>query len=422
MGYILFKEKIHVRFLIFSLLSLIILNPYTILGPLGYFLLPLMVLPCFDKIKLLGTDTLFLLFFIVFLSLIGVFSSFLHGIGQFVHFKVSVSIFAYVFMAYAIFLIAKRNSIDFDSLVYFCLLAVVLNSAIILAQVSLPHFRGFIEKFLVLSGNVDWTEGVRFRGLASGGGASLSVLIPVAIVLALHLYSEGKIGLLNLIFFSSVLLLSLFFIGRTGFLLLPFVLFLFLFFYLYKYFFKVFILFVFLTLLVLGLGDDVRYFVVGKFGSSFYDYSFGFILDGFDGFKDEGTFNVIMDFLKVMPTKFPEFLIGYGFYGGSDFSPWTDSGYSRMFLSIGYLFGVIFYLSFFCIFRNVIFREKFVFITIGLILLIAEAKEPLLFSGYASQVYIIILVFKMLEIKSDKIQDGLRKSKSFDNNDFSKAI
>lgn len=229
-------------------------------------------------------------------------------------------------------------------------------------------------------------------------------------------------GLLNLVLIISILIMSLFFIGRTGFLLLPFVFISFVFFNLNNYFFKV-LLFLFLfALIVFVLGDDVKDFVVNKYGADFYDYSFGFILDGFDGFKDEGTFNVIMDFLKVMPTKFPEFLIGYGFYGGSDFSPWTDSGYSRMFLSIGYLFGVIFYLSFFCIFRNVIFREKFVFITIGLILLIAEAKEPLLFSGYASRVYIIILVFKMLEIKSDKIQDGLRKSKSFDNNDFSKAI
>lgn len=142
--------------------------------------------------------------------MIGVFSSFIHGIGQFVHFKVAGSILVYIFMAYAIFLISRHKGIDFNGLVYLCLLVVVLNSAIILTQVSLPSFRDFIESFLVLSGNVNWTEGFRYRGLASGGGASLSVLIPVAVVLALYLYSEKVIGLLNMAVLVSILLVSLF--------------------------------------------------------------------------------------------------------------------------------------------------------------------------------------------------------------------
>jgi hypothetical protein len=378
------------------------LNPYTKFGPLAYFFLPLLVLPFVDRLRVIGGDTLFFSFVMVFLSLIGVFSSFVHGIEQFIQFKVAISIFIYILMAYAVFMLAKRAALNFNDLVYQCLLVVIFNSSIIIIQVLLPGFRDFTESFLVLSGNVDWTEGFRYRGVASGGGASLSVLVPVAVVLALHLYYERKIGVFVFFVMASVLIVSLFFIGRTGFLLMPFVFLFFVFFNMKKYFFNVFFLFSFLASFVFIFGGEIKEFVISKYGVEFYNYSFGFFLGGVDGLKEEGTVSIIIDFLKVMPTTFPEVLIGYGFYGGSDFYPWTDSGYSRMFLSIGYLFGFLFYLCFFLMFRSVIFKVRFVFITIGFILLVAEAKEPLLFTGYASRVYIILLAFSKFSIRYDK--------------------
>lgn len=410
------------RGFVFLIVFFIILNPYTRIGPIAYFMLPLLLLPLLDRFRLVRFDTIFLSFFLVFLSLIGVFSSFVHGIGQFVHLKVAVSILIYIFMAYSIFLISRNKGIDFNGLVYLCLLVIVFNSVIILMQVSLPGFRDFMESFLVLSGNVDWTEGFRYRGLASGGGASLSILIPVAVVLALYLYSEKHIGLLNLIVLTTILLVSLFFIGRTGFLLLPIAFVFFVFFNLRKYFSKVLFFLIFSALLVFGFGDEIRSFVINKYGVGFYNYSFGFFLGGVDGLKDEGTVSIIIEFLKVMPTTFPEVLIGYGFYGGSDFYPWTDSGYSRMFLSIGYLFGLLFYFCFFFMFRSVILRKKFIFITIGFILLVAEAKEPLLFTGYGSRVYIILLTFVLLENKSAQIKCKINQYNYLKNNSYSKAL
>lgn len=407
---------------LFLLLFLFILNPYTKIGPLGYFLFPLLVLSFLDRLRLIGTDTLFILFFLIFLSFVGVFSSFVHGIGQFIHFKVAVSILVYVFSSYGIFLIARNGTINFNGVVYLCLLVIVLNSSIILIQVYWSAFRNFIESFLVLSGNINWTEGVRYRGLASGGGASLSVLNVVAVVLALHLYSEKVIGMLSLIVIVSLLVLSLFFIGRTGFLLLPIALGLFIMFNIRKYFIRVLFFLFSLVLLIFVFGDEVKAFVIEKYGIGFYNYSFGFFLEGFSGLKDEGTVAIIINFLKVMPVTFPEVLIGYGFYGGSDFYPWTDSGYSRMFLSIGYVFGLLFYIFFFVMFRRVIFREKYIFVTVGVILLVAEAKEPLLFSGYASRVYIFLLIFYMLEAKLDYLKGKFNKLNSIHDNCLSKAL
>lgn len=313
------------------------------------------------------------------------------------HLKVAVSIVFYLLFSYAILLIFKKKGFDFNDLVLLVLLAVVVNSSVIILQVLYPGFRSIIEGFLVPSGNIDWTEGFRYRGLASGGGASLSVLIPVAIVLALHLYSEKIIGILVLFLFISILLVSLFFIGRTGFLLLPIVFASFVFFNLQKYIFKVFLFFLIMIIFLLFFGEAIKDFVIEQYGVGFYNYSFGFFLGGVDGIKDEGTVGIIVEFLQVVPSTFPEVLIGYGFYGGSHFEPWTDSGYSRMFLSVGYFFGVAFYLSFFLIFRNIILTRKFLFLTIGVALLVAEFKEPLLFTGYASRVYVLLLGYALFE-------------------------
>ena len=251
---------------------------------------------------------------------------------------------------------------------------------------------------------MDWTEGFRYRGFASAGGAGLSVLVPVGMVLALHLYAEKFIGLLSLACLILILFMSLFFIGRTGFVLLPVVFLSFVFFNLRFYFFRVLFFVLILLFAILFFGDQLRSYMVGEYGEGFYNYSFGFLLRGAEGIKNEGTVEVVFEFLKVLPTTFPEVLIGYGFYGGGEFSPWTDSGYARTFLSVGYFFGVLFYIFLFLSFKSALFCNKFLFLTIGVLLMVAEIKEPILFTGYAARVYIFLLAFFVLERNFTKRQ------------------
>lgn len=379
---------------------LVVLNPYTVFGNMAYFaMIPLLLISVFSRFKYLSADAFFLLGLMVLISMVGVFVSFVNNIGQFVHLKVAVSLCVYFLVAHGVFVFFGKRGFGFNDFIYCALLAVVVNGLIIIVEVYFPVVRDVIEGFLVASGNIDWREGFRYRGLASGGGASLSVLVPVAVVMALHLYKEKYIGNLVLISSLSILIFSLVFIGRTGGILLPLVFFSFIFFNSRRYFIRVIGV---LFLMVLTVGFGLEYFkqvIIDRYGIGFFNYSLGFLLEGSDGIKDEGTVDIIVGFLKVLPTTFPEVLIGYGFYGGSEFSPWTDSGYSRMFLSVGYFFGVAFYVCFLLLFRNVFSYKPFLFFTIGLLLLVAEVKEPLLFSGYASRVYFLLLVFGLIDKK-----------------------
>jgi len=69
---------------------------------------------------------------------------------------------------------------------------------------------------LIEAGNIDFTEGFKFRGLASSGGAALSVTQPIALLIALYLLDKRVIGSLLLTLFIVILFSSSMVIGRTG--------------------------------------------------------------------------------------------------------------------------------------------------------------------------------------------------------------
>jgi len=380
---------------------LLILNPYTIFGNIGSFFSVFLAFIFFIKWgNRFHRGYIIGAYGMVLISFVGVLSSLWHDIPQIDHLKVSFSVLICILIGLGAFFYFEKKELGFDDFIYFCLVAFVINSCIILLEVFFPVVRDLIEGFLEPSGNVDWTEGHRYRGLASGGAASLSLTYPIAVTLCLYLYMEKYIGMPRLFFFLPVLLLSLLFVGRTGVFLMPVVL---LYFFVLNFrsgFLKssVFIIF-FLIFLMISLGG-IKLLLTEIYGEWFYRYSLGFLLDGLSGIDEEGTVSVIKNFLSVLPVDFPEVFVGYGFYGGSDFFPWTDSGYSRMFLSVGWFFGFLYYIIFIFMIYPAIKSKPFLFGTLTTILLIAEAKEPLIFSGYAARFYFISLAFLVMMQKS----------------------
>jgi len=71
-----------------------------------------------------------------------------------------------------------------------------------------------------------------------------------------------------------------------------------------------------------------------------------------------------------------------------------------MFLSVGLFFGILFYTSFFYIVKKSSKGLEVLFWPIFIILMIAEAKESMLFTGYSSRLMLILLGFWASERKS----------------------
>ncbi|MBL4608250.1 MAG: hypothetical protein JKY01_10550 [Pseudomonadales bacterium] len=411
-------RRFFIKLLLYIYIISLVLNPYTIYGRPGIAISILLVLYALKtgayKVDLKENNIIFCLLFVI--GLFGALISYVSGIGQFSHPFVVISLMIVWLSAQALHKLCIRYGFEFDEFVLIILHVILLNYVFILMEVNFPTARSASEKFLAPAGNIDWTEGFRYRGISASGGAGLSLLLPVATTITFYLYNQKKIGLLSAGLSFSVSLLATLVIGRTGLVLLPIV-------------FAAYLILIirtslkrpqilvsssFLTLLIISMTflgyDYLVSYLEATFGAGFIEYSFGFLLQGSDGIKSEGTVGVIAQFLTVLPTELPEILTGYGFYGGSDFSPWTDSGYSRMFLSVGWPLGLLFY---FCVFRLFFknYRMKsFLISTMGVVLLAAETKEPMLLSGNSARVFVLIVVFLSMQRVTERSKSAVISS------------
>ena len=382
-----------------------ILNPYTIYGRPGIVISILLVLYAIRsgvyKTNLKANSLIFSL--MICISLFGALVSYLNGIGQFNHPFAVVSLAIVWLSAQSIYKLCVQNGISFDEFALMILHVILLNYSLILMEVNFPALRDAVENFLVPTGNIDWTDGFRYRGISASGGAGLSLLLPITASITLYLYSQMKLGIFFTFISILISLLATLVIGRTGLVLLLIVFTSYLILIITRSFNRPRIIlgssvFVILGVLIFFVGYDyLLSYLDEMFGKGFVSYSFGFLFKGREGIESEGTVGTIAKFLSILPTNFPEIITGYGFYGGSDFSPWTDSGYSRMFLSVGWPFGLLFYVCVFYLFFKNFRINMFLILTMGAILLAAEAKEPLLFSGNASRVFILIVVFLSMQ-------------------------
>ena len=404
--------------LVFICLSLIILHPYTIYGKPGVLIAGVMaVYGLYHGVKK-EFAKLFLIpvFILLMIGVIGVISSIFNDIFQLNHLLAVVSFLVMLCAAYGLWIYCQRRRISRDEVLATVLFVLVLNSVIIILELNFQSFRLLIESFLdpLSGGSINYATGFRLRGIASSGGAGLSVSIPVALTLALHLYSRKILSFYLFTPIIIILLFSVLVIGRTGLILsaIPFVTYMILMLKQSKVSVALLAKFVVFFLVLISLYPFVIRYFIDMFGEGFIEYAIGFLLAGSEGVEKEGTTRIVLDYLTVLPVEFPQALVGYGFYGGSNFVPWTDSGFSRMFLSVGFVFGLIFnmliYRIYFLAFRG---GNKYLIGTIILLLTIAEIKEPLLFSGVASRIFIIVLVFCWFEkcslLKRNRMERGL---------------
>lgn len=395
--------------LLFIPILLIILNPYTIYGKPGIIFAGIFAL--FTLLK--GIQKPFFInillptFFLLILSCFGVVSSFANGIPQMNHPLSIISLLILILSAYGFFLLNRKINISKDNFFLLIILAIFLNSLIILLELQFPTLRNLIEGYLdpISAGSINYAEGFRLRGIASSGGAGLSVSIPAALIIAFYLFDRGSINFFFLLILFFTFLASVIVIGRTGLVLLtiPFATYLILIISrrnnVQAILKTLFFVLIFSALVIPIFYEYIVIFFTNMFGDDFIKYAFGFLLEGGSGIEEEGTVSLVLEYLKVLPMEFPQALTGYGFYGGSYFDPWTDGGFSRTFLSIGFLLGSIFYFTVYYMFMLPYRANKFLIGSFVILLTIAEIKEPLLFSGVGSRMFIFILVYCYCEDK-----------------------
>ena len=388
-------NDIFTRICIFTIIFLYIFNPYTAIGPLGSYVSVFFAIIGVTKVKIKLND-IYIFMCLETIALVGVMSSYSNGIGQWNHLLVVNLLIMNYMSAIGLMKVFPRILSTYKSLLGFVVLAIVANAVVILIQVISTEFRAAIESLLVASGNRDWRQGFRYRGLASSGGASLSVLFSVGVLLLFYSYHVKAVGLIRSIAGIVLIFLALLVVGRTGLILAIIFSFISLIVILYDKPSILLKMLMFSVITAIAIGaffPVIESFLIEQFGAGFINYSYGFMFSGSEGLRNEGTAAVLLSFLSVMPMSYPEIIVGFGFYGGSEFETWTDSGLARMFLSVGIPFGVLFYMLYFSLFVNAFKKSGIFLLLVFALLSIAELKEGMLFSGYGARVFILIAVF-----------------------------
>ena len=334
---------------------------------------------------------LFITFIVIYPHIIGL----TKGVVDINLVRTQFSILAMVVTGFSIAIMSDiyaKTNIDSLVLTKFFIYAIILNSIVVLLEFLIPSFRSFIESLLIPSSRTDYMVGLRFRGIASAGGASLSIAHGLSGVLLYYLYRKR---LINPIFALVGILLcfsSLIFIGRSGILLL----------FVGIFFVHIMIkktnakrkisnvIFTFLAfLLIVVFVTNINY-LYNMLPSFYQTYSLNLFMNGLEGIQNEGTLNSVIKFI-VFPDSYVDLIFGIGnFSGGFEFGYLFpgDPGIMKLSTAYGIPLAFMIYLLIFiwCINLPSGNLKEILFIMI-IFFVIFEFKEPFLFKGYSSRIF-----------------------------------
>ena len=304
-------------------------------------------------------------------------------------------VFSYLY--FEVFLRYKPNKSDYaiGKLFDYLLIIIIINSVIVLVQATNPAFRDVVESFLFQdpSQNIMYSEhSFKFRGFASSGGASLSLLHFMGVLILIHRHFQRKIS--HFFFVPAILVVfaSNIFIGRTGLAFSLIAIAVYIIFVLKRFrtsgimfaILLTFIIFEYEHLLkLLGVDDYVQNYVFG--------WLIGLIQSG------ELTDNSIDTFSTMYST--PEtmigWLIGEGYFSGDHpMIKATDSGYLKSILSMGFPISILIYFAIgYSFLRLKLFFPSYswLILLIALSLFVAEIKEPFLYQNFTGRIVFLFI-------------------------------
>lgn len=268
-----------------------------------------------------------------------------------------------------------------------------LNGLIVLLEFYFPPVKAMLEGVLADATNIDYARhSFRFRGMASGGGASLAVLHACAVVFAVEFWRTKEMRPGVAACSVAVLLGSIVFIGRTGFVIVL----------IGASVLLVHALWRAGPILVLRVGVGVTLAVaivlslpglVQTYASTdVAEYSVLFLYSGLQGLEDEGTITALQSSYRL-PEEVSAVAVGIGNFAGS-FEPGraADPGLMKAFTAFGLPLAALFYAAVFWYLLPLVRTggNRFLFGLFFLLLLIAEFKEPMLTQGYSARALFVL--------------------------------
>jgi hypothetical protein len=288
------------------------------------------------------------------------------------------------------FLLLKifKDKIDFLNAFF---IATTIQSIITIGSFLNPEFKQFILSAIVVGGN-DIKDGFRAIGFTSASGAAFSVIQFCGVFSGLMLLKYTRDNLIKSIFiliFIVIGLLSTLIIGRTGLLcsIIAIIYFLLINFNLKKVILYSVITFIISQINFINLLENQTEGIDG-FNIEFFK---NWIEDGFI-LKNNNTVEAISR-MPIPPLSLNT-IVGTGEVFDAEKSvnaSGHDSGYIQTYFSLGFVFAIVFYVSYFLfLIRITKLKNLLILLFLIFILFVVEFKEPFIFK-YILPFYILTL-------------------------------
>lgn len=352
-----------------------------------------------------------MLYIYIFILILGIYSALGENLiynlqfdnYPFSFFKIAINNIIFIIFSISLFLLFKFR-LSFENLLMIIVAVSLLNSILILVSFGESGFRDLLESLLVQkeSSNIDYSKGFRLRGLAAAGGFGLAVFNLISSVSLIFLYINNKINLYPTTFILVLILLSQFFLARTGLIIGIVILFFFFMSVLFSKKDKLNLLIIFLMLFLLLTSvyslfeDEIRPMLPWAL-ELYYNFAEG------KGLRTNSSDDLMTMF--NVPSDLKRLILGFGFYeSAAEYR--SDSGYIKTLYSVGVL-GILIYavhsIILFILLPTRHPKYKYYYYILGSIMLIVEVKGPVFYQNYTGRVLILIYVWSFLSYKKNKL-------------------
>lgn len=263
--------------------------------------------------------------------------------------------------------------------------AIFFQAILTVCAYVVPGINDLFNTLLPNLGNIDNTQITRVRGFTNLGGAWLSVILAIAVILNLYFfgqYNRFRSKMLSL-FKIIICMAATFVTGRTGLLLSIMSVGVFCCYWLFWLrrprevggFFLPILLLAALVYFYLPAADEV-------INQDTINWALEIFLKSGSGSTDSSE---DLKSMLYLPSNVYHLIFGIGFYeSGVMFYPRSDSGYVKTIFSVGILGSILFYSIFIYYFRLILYyisrlygqKEFFLFLFLFIVFLMIEVKEP----------------------------------------------
>lgn len=308
--------------------------------------------------------------------------------------RISINNCVMFFIGMCLIYLFKKFNLDRYELLKMFFYVSVLNSALILFSFINQDFRVALESILFQSptSNINYMElDWRLRGIAAGGGASLSMFNAFSVMCGVLLTENKRVSPTVFLFGSLIITASCIVIARTGLMVSLAILSFWIFLNLLKPqrqtmlpLIAVFSIFIALVISYIDVFMRVIPWALEIFLN---------ILDG-RGASSKST-NELFSMFDI-PDQLVNLLLGFGFIESSvEFR--SDSGYVKTMYAVGALAAFALYaLIFFILFKypvKQIEKGKVYWILFATMLVFTEIKEPFMYQNYLGRALLLFVLF-----------------------------